>query len=190
MYLFLCSKNMNHATRICRNKQNRSWHREREMPYSPCINRIRKIPSAMRLPPDDVDDITQQTLVECLAYAGTERHPPTSQIEGTITRRRCSDHFRTRARNQRRFPGGNDISNALAPEADPAKEAEQRDNNEFIRKAVASLPTRYREILRLVYWEGLSDAQIAIQLGCSEGCIRQLKRRARNRVKPRLNSLA
>jgi RNA polymerase sigma factor (sigma-70 family) len=160
------------------------------MLYSPCIDRIRKIPSAMRLPQHDIDEITQQALVNCLEHARSERQSPTIEIEGTITRRRCRDYFRVGVRDRRRFPGGNDISNATAQDAGPAEQAEQRDDNDFVRRAVASLAKQDRDILRLGYWKGLSYAQIAIQLGCTEACVRKRMERARNRVKPRLERLA
>ena len=47
---------------------------------------------------------------------------------------------------------------------------------------VTALPDRQRLVLRLRYWEGFSEAEIADVLGCRPGTVKSLAARARDRL--------
>jgi RNA polymerase sigma-70 factor, ECF subfamily len=55
-----------------------------------------------------------------------------------------------------------------------------------LRAALASLSNDDQEILRLVAWDGLAPAQIAVVLGCSPAAARTRLHRARSRLAARL----
>ena len=158
---------------------------ENRMPYCPSVDRIQRIPAAMGMPFHDAHDVAQQAIVACLEYERNNHSSPPSELEGTITRRRCSDHFRARTRYHRLFTTDDALAVIAAPDPGPAKDVEECDTAGFVQEVIAdSLPARYSEVLRLTYWEGLSDAQIAGRLGVSQQCVRQQRHRAHSTVKP------
>jgi RNA polymerase sigma factor (sigma-70 family) len=55
-----------------------------------------------------------------------------------------------------------------------------------LRAALASLSDRDQEVLRLVAWDGLTPAEVAVVLGCSPVAARSRLHRARNRLATRL----
>ncbi len=158
------------------------------MPYLPALDRIRGIPAAMGVSPDDADDIAQRAALACLEYEQHEHRSPGSELEGTITRRRCVDHFRACIRTRRLFAGHSDFSRIAAHGFDPSEETERDDTRRFVRNAASSLPTLYSETLRLAYWDGLSDSQIAQRLNISEHGVRKRMQRARKMLRPILES--
>jgi RNA polymerase sigma factor (sigma-70 family) len=56
----------------------------------------------------------------------------------------------------------------------------------LLRTALASLSERDQEVLRLVAWDGLSPAELAVVLGCSPVAARTRLHRARGRLAARL----
>jgi RNA polymerase sigma-70 factor (ECF subfamily) len=61
------------------------------------------------------------------------------------------------------------------------------DRVERIRSAIAKLPRRERETLKLVLWDGLSHAEAGHLLGCSENAVGIRMHRARNRLNAALD---
>lgn len=55
-----------------------------------------------------------------------------------------------------------------------------------LRAALASLSDRDQEVLRLVAWDGLTPAEVAVVLGCSPVAARSRLHRARGRLAARL----
>ena len=70
------------------------------------------------------------------------------------------------------------------PTADPPEPAPQPDHGDrlaecdWLRSELARLPRRQRAVLVLRYYAGLSDAEIADELGCSTGTVRSHASRA------------
>lgn len=56
----------------------------------------------------------------------------------------------------------------------------------MLRAALASLSERDQEVLRLVAWDGLTPAQVAVVLGCTPVAARTRLHRARGRLAVRL----
>jgi RNA polymerase sigma factor FliA len=63
-------------------------------------------------------------------------------------------------------------------ESDPIAILESRETGELLSRGLARLPERDREILRLYYAEGMTLAQIGVQLGVTESRVSQLRSRA------------
>jgi polysaccharide biosynthesis/export protein len=71
---------------------------------------------------------------------------------------------------------------------DPSEGAE-RDHSEFgpvIQEEVRRLPEKYRSVVTLCYWQGLTQEQAAVQLGCPLGTVRSRLARARSQLHRRL----
>ena len=57
------------------------------------------------------------------------------------------------------------------------------DDRDLLLRALAALPPRQRAVLVLRYWEGLSDAEIAVTMNCAIGTVRSQASRALARLR-------
>lgn len=99
-----------------------------------------------------------------------------------------------RLRRERRFVPGPDPGGegAALPAAwivreDPAQALDQSQKVAQVRRAVAALPVHYREAIVMCDLEGLSYAETAAMIGCSEGTVRSRLHRARSLLVERLS---
>ena len=70
-----------------------------------------------------------------------------------------------------------------ADELNEALVAEQREDLSFVWEAVKALPVKYREVIHLFYYEGLSTGQIAAVLKQNESTVRSRLMRGREKLK-------
>ncbi len=75
---------------------------------------------------------------------------------------------------------------AQPPEAGSAAAACEDLEPGVLRAALASLSDRDQEVLRLVAWDGLTPAELAVVLGCTPVAARTRLHRARSRLAARL----
>lgn len=61
------------------------------------------------------------------------------------------------------------------------------DADPGLARALASLSARDREVLRLVTWDGLTHAEVAVVLGCAESTVSSRVARARARLRRALD---
>ena len=78
-------------------------------------------------------------------------------------------------------------ANAAVPSETNAPETND-DLREHIQNEVARLPERLREVVVLREFEGLSEGEVAGQIGCAEGTVKSRLFRARKRLKVRLEA--
>lgn len=83
--------------------------------------------------------------------------------------------------------GDEPVMPQLAVDADPLKEYTHRESLEALRKAVAALPRRYREVVVLCDLEEVDYADAATALGCPIGTVRSRLHRARALLLDKLN---
>lgn len=61
--------------------------------------------------------------------------------------------------------------------------AQQREDLSFVWEAVKDLPVKYREVIHLFYYEGLSTVQIAAILEQKESTVRSHLMRGREKLR-------
>lgn len=66
--------------------------------------------------------------------------------------------------------------------------AEVADLDPAVVAALGALPARDREVLRLVAWDGLTHAEVAVVLGCTETAVSSRVVRARERLRRALDA--
>ena len=121
------------------------------------------------------EDVVQEVLVR--AQSRWRRIGALDRPEAYVRRMVLNEFLNWRRRRANRDVSmSNALLEGLAPSvADPA--AAHGDADE-LRRALAGLPRRQRAVLVLRFYEGLSDPEIAAELGCSAGTVRSHASRA------------
>ena len=102
----------------------------------------------------------------------------------TAVRNRCYDRLR-----RRRACGRRDDAVAGWTERSTAAEAERWEMRELVRRAMAGLPGRQREVLHLKDIEGYPTGEIAGMVGCDEAQVRMILSRARSGLREILKKM-
>ena len=138
------------------------------------------------------EDITQEVFIALIQDAS--RYSPASGSPSAYLFGIARHQVLTRLRRERRFVQGADPGDegAAVPPAwverrDPARVLDQNESVEQVRRAVAALPLHYRETVILCDLEGLTYAEAASMIGCSEGTVRSRLHRARSLLVDRLS---
>lgn len=140
--------------------------------------RLRRLARGLARTRDEADELAQDAAArllerapDMLGHAGYERQ--------TLTRL-WLDRKRSIARRVRRLAQAAWRSDRVADPEDAA------DTNAAVRAAMDGLPDRQRAILVLIVVEGLTHAEAAASLGCSEAASRQSLSAARKALRTRL----
>ncbi|MFW6107048.1 MAG: sigma-70 family RNA polymerase sigma factor [bacterium] len=123
----------------------------------------------------EAEDVAQQAFLNILGAAG--RYEPSAKFTTYLYRivtRLCID----RARKKQPIYT-DDLPARAMPALSPAEAAEQRERDETVRTALATLPDRQRMAVVLRYYEGLSGAEIAAAMGTSAKAVERLLARGR-----------
>ncbi len=78
------------------------------------------------------------------------------------------------------------LSPRLAVDTVDPVDPERAEFGSVVQQEVSRLPGKYREVVLLCYWEGLTQEQAAHQLGCPIGTVRSRVARARDILRKRL----
>ena len=105
-----------------------------------------------------------------------------------IATNRALDRLRRYDRERRRTGGDRDVIAAIAAQAMPHEQAEERELLGRLRQAVAGLPEDQAEVFWMAMFEPLSHADIAAALGITPNHVGVLLHRARKTVQSRLLS--
>lgn len=143
------------------------WFSEQVQPHEPALRGyLRGILDAA-----DVDDVVQETYARLLR--ARERGPiesPRGLLFATA-RNAARDLFRRRA-TANTFPIAQmDESRVFDESPGVAETVSRRQETDLLDAAIASLPTRCREILLLRKFENLSHREIATRLGIAENTV-------------------
>ncbi len=116
------------------------------------------------------EDILQEVLLRCSQRwerIGGVAHP------AAYVRTMIVHEFLGWRRKWARFVPVEDVP--VAAVADPTDAADDRD---LLLSQLSRLGRRHRAVLALRYYAGLSDAEIAVELGCSQSAVRSYASRA------------
>ncbi len=97
----------------------------------------------------------------------------------TVAKGQIRNHLRAQGRQQRLTSQLELLERCAADASDASVSALERSS---ALEALAALPTKDREALLLVAWDGLTTEQAAKVLGCRPGALRTRVHRARQRV--------
>jgi RNA polymerase sigma-70 factor (ECF subfamily) len=118
----------------------------------------------------DFDDVAQEVFLRLLRYDNSEliEHP-----QAYLFRMASNVAGEWALRSRHRHPHDARWLVDLCATSDPEREVAQQTANEQLRRAIAGLPPRQREVVRLHFAEGLPRAQIAERLETSERVVKR-----------------
>lgn len=119
--------------------------------------------------PCDVDDIVQEALGRVLqARASTAIDSPKAFLFATARNIALGRLRHLRVTREAEFLAENAAENVLDESADVAQSVARAQELELLTHAIQSLPTRCRQVITLRKIYGLSQREVAAQLGISE----------------------
>ena len=99
----------------------------------------------------------------------------------TVARSRALDRFRSKSARSRAEGGLDPATNPVPP--DPAANAVQSQLTDRLRTALATLTPEQRNVLELAYFRGMSQTEIATQLGTPLGTVKSWTRQGLLRLR-------
>jgi RNA polymerase sigma-70 factor (ECF subfamily) len=132
---------------------------------------------------DDALDILQETMAELVSRYRHHRPQEWRPLFYRILNSKIHDAYRRRTRHRSLFDlwSRKDQDNGLDQHLDqlpgpdsenPARKVQGLMNMAALRAAISALPRRQREAFLLRCWEGLSTADTARSMKCSEGSVK------------------
>ncbi len=96
---------------------------------------------------------------------------------GILTRSRALDRLRSRSRNQKRLHNQSLNESAKALSESPMVEVSQVERSHEVQQALKQLSTQEQQVLRMAYYQDLSQSEIAKQLNIALGTVKSRSRR-------------
>jgi RNA polymerase sigma-70 factor (ECF subfamily) len=146
--------------------------------YSLCLAILKK--------PDEAEDVLQECFLavweKALAFNGMKGSAYTWLV--TLTRHRAIDRLRSKNFQMRLQKPVDFDFDAVADEGanTPLEAASFAERAEIVQKAFAALPAAQREVLRLAYFEGCSQSEIAGRLQVPLGTVKTRARQAMKKL--------
>lgn len=94
-----------------------------------------------------------------------------------LTRSRALDRLRSRTRKQQRLHHQSLNENAKVLSDSPFEEITQSERSQEVQSALEQLSTKEQEVLKMAYYQGLSQSEIANQLNIALGTVKSRSRR-------------
>lgn len=126
----------------------------------------------------DVEDAVQQALLQ--AFVGLRTFDGAASFSTWLTRIALNEALMRARRARREARPAWTVLDGVASSASPPDEAAAtREALARVRRGIARLPTRHREVLRLRHVDGLAIADVAARLGITVGAAKLRLHRAR-----------
>ncbi|MBD1824274.1 sigma-70 family RNA polymerase sigma factor [Cyanobacteria bacterium FACHB-DQ100] len=128
--------------------------------------------------PQEAEDLTQDIFLN-LAKSTTydPRRGSLRTFLAVLTRSRSIDRVRSRSTSRSFLDRFRSSSTEMASES-PLEQVFQTEQSQEVRAALAQLPESDRQILRLAYYDGLSQSEIAARLSLPLGTVKTKTRRS------------
>lgn len=135
------------------------------------------------------DRVLAEDLVQdCFTTLAARLRPiddPPSFLRRMVVNAAHSHHRKLRVRRER----ARDEASVVGSEADATQDgADGRAERARLLAALAGLPVRQREAVVMRHWLDLSEAQCALELGCSVGTVKSLASRGRAALRTTLEN--
>jgi RNA polymerase sigma factor (sigma-70 family) len=139
--------------------------------------KLRRILARYQIPPEDADDIVQQTMLD-LVYKQELINNPEGWVLGSV-RNRCVIYWRKR-RSQLYEAVDTAILELVAQPSGPSQHGATLRHD--LERVLSALPPRCQEVLRLRYGLGYGPSEVAEALGYRPSSIRKVTNRCLARL--------
>lgn len=157
-----------------------------EIIYNEYRNLMYHTANKILMNPSDAEDTVHQAflrIIEILEKIQEPKCPQTRSLVVIIVERKAIDLYRSR---KRRTAVSIDEENVNVP---AYSEIESFSERSAVAKAIAMLPTRYRELILLKYDNGFSEHEIAEMLSMSDANVKKTMQRAKAKLASVLKEL-
>lgn len=127
--------------------------------------------------PQEAEDLTQEIFLKLWRSSTYDiNRGSLSSFLTTLTRSRSIDRLRSRRSTLKFLQRWGNTMTTQPPPTTPFEAASIHQRSEHVRSALANLPEKYRQILELAYYEGLSQSEIAARLEIPLGTVKSWSR--------------
>ncbi|MGY2974669.1 sigma-70 family RNA polymerase sigma factor [Thermostichus sp. MS-CIW-37] len=146
----------------------------------------------------EAEDLTQEVFVELWRKAGYDpRRGSLSSFLCVLTRSRAIDRLRSQGSHQLLLKRWQTLLSAVRVDGTeshskiplPFEQVSIEERRQAVQAALSQLPENQRQILELLYYQGLSQADIARQLGIPLGTVKTRSRQALCKLRGSLRAL-
>ncbi len=128
--------------------------------------------------PDEAQDLTQEVFLSlCTQTAFDPARGTLGAFLTTLVRSRAIDRLRRRGRRVRLLRAQWESAPPPEPPPTPLDRVSEERSAERVRRALADLPVQERRALEMAYYQGLTQAEIADELGAPLGTVKSWCRR-------------
>ena len=106
-----------------------------------------------------------------------------------LTRSRALDRLRARSRNQKRLREQSLDENARVGSENPLEDISQLERSHEVRQALQQLSSNEQEVLKMAYYQGFSQSEIATRLDIALGTVKSRSRRGLLKLRQALVNL-
>lgn len=131
---------------------------------------------------DAAEDIAQETFIT--AYYKLRRYNPEYRLSTWLFKISTNKALTWLKKAAREFTADDEM---LATVPSPHLQPDQQAQVQELHDVVANLQPKYRSVVSLYYWQGLSYAEIAVVLAVPEGTVKGWMSRAKQALKKELS---
>ncbi|AFZ17681.1 sigma-70 family RNA polymerase sigma factor [Allocoleopsis franciscana] len=127
--------------------------------------------------PQEAEDLTQEIFLNL--WRSGSYNPSRGSLSSfltTLTRSRAIDKIRSRGSNLKFIQRWSQMMVNETSSLTPFESAALSQRSHQVRQALTQLPEKQRQVLEMAYYEGLSQSEIAAQLGIPLGTIKTWSR--------------
>ena len=127
--------------------------------------------------PQEAEDLTQEIFLNL--WRSGSYNPSRGSLSSfltTLTRSRAIDKLRSRGTNLKFIQRWSQMIVNETSSLTPFESAALSQRSHQVRQALTQLPEKQRQVLEMAYYEGLSQSEIAAQLGIPLGTIKTWSR--------------
>jgi RNA polymerase sigma-70 factor (ECF subfamily) len=151
--------------------------------FEPLLNAVLR--NRLRCP-DLINDVRQETITRVLACVqlGQVHNPERfgSFVLG-VCRRVQFEYLRRQTRNSNTQSEQEEL---VYGGANPHEEAATNERKQWVARVLRRLPSKDRQVLEMIYLEGMSRSEVCMRLGIKRDCFSVVLHRAKSRFRKRL----
>ena len=106
-----------------------------------------------------------------------------------LTRSRALDRLRAHSRNRQRLRDRSSTENDKVLSESPIEDISQLERSQSVQRALQQLSSKEQEVLKMAYYQGLSQSEIATQLNTALGTVKSRSRRGLLKLRQALTDL-